>query len=1497
MKKNINNKGKKAGIKFIVVFLVIMIFIVIGLIVFNLFGIKNTTQKQDKDHGLESNVTGLFNIRTNPINEKRGIPSQSFKEKSISSILNYVNKRSDIIGNVIATDYKVSTEENKQREKGFDSAVASKLMDENIIVSYNKIIKNYPTRIEFKTGFDLESNPSITGNVIGSQEINDIKEQAMSFFDKYSSVLGVNKDELKEKNIFKVGNSEYISFEQMYKGIPVYLSQTLLVESNDKWLLYNSNYLNDINIDVNPKINEKQAIESAKTYNSITKEPVKSELLIYPFIDKRGIENYLAYKIDFPVLFFSNGTVISPSIFVNANNGNIIDIIDNIKIETASGRVYGSIINDHLGNPLEIKDFANENISSGVYNTITDQNGNYSLDIGNNNEITSELKGPYVIVDNKAQAKASSRITIPPYQTDINWSLYDNSYKKEESNVFYHTNRIHDFFAKGDAPFNINGLDYQMEANVEVSGTCNAFATGDSINFYQPGGGCEALSLSSDVIYHEYTHNVVFILAPRLSSVYSGHTGNMNEGYADYYACSLNNQTCLSDNFVYDYSCLRNCENTKKFPEDYGNEPHYAAEIISGSLWDTRKLIGQEKTDTLALVALSYDPQTFQELAGDMMIADDAVYGNANLNDGSPNKGAICNSFINHGITSIDCADVVPLLGELKLKNHYDKALLNITGSALGKDFYNYTLYYSSRNSPDNWNYMYSSNKSVRNDVLYSNFNLSMLDDPYYTIKLVLSTSNGITFTTYKGIFIGQAFDFPTDAYFGTLGANKIAKLDGDKYSLLFHRFGWSTDILRSYSMSNGSVNFNKDKYWIYSFPVISDLNNDGKKEIIFKYSIPYGKCQAQILDFNGNQIYNISLKEDCVWDYVSSTTVSDIDNDGNKEILIDNGLYSNNGSLINYYNNLRTSWKDEYASGKNPILADINNDGKKELISSGIYVYDINGSLLRTYITAPYDNVQNMIVGDINLDGIKEIITFSQSTMYNNAINIINPVKNELIIQSTTNIPDECSPMLLSDVNGDKFPEIICYDIYSSDISIFNNTGNLINKITTHSSSHFYYMNFPISEDINGDGINEIIFGGDKIYFYNWDGSYAREPIHLSQSGDLLFPIVGDFNEDGKTDVVAFNNEEGLIYIINLNSPYKNSDTSWPYFFYDLENSRCYRCNENITIPMPSRPQSKLVNNDTNSINGNLKIILQKNISNIWQDIRTVTNKQVTIPANGLLKLDTGKDNLGSQVFEGFNNLNVVATSAGDYRIYLRFERSGQVVGDSWEFKVRDINKNLKAYWNFDENSGNITVDKIQGIEGNIIGADWTNGINNGALKFKGDSTSYASLNTGDKLITGEEITISFWFNSSGGFYMNRLMQKNTEWAFGTQSYGTDSIYFQLSYIYKGKNNTGAVSCSKPYKSIINNETWHFVTVTYSEKNGFGNLIMYLDGEQCGWYFLPKNHIIRVGDNSMYFGKSNRYLGYSWPIDYFNGTLDEVRIYNISLTPEEVQGIYKQSI
>ena len=75
-----------------------------------------------------------------------------------------------------------------------------------------------------------------------------------------------------------------------------------------------------------------------------------------------------------------------------------------------------------------------------------------------------------------------------------------------------------------------------MQTNIDVTGSCNAYYDGSSINFYAQGGGCHATANLPDVVYHEYGHAIN-------NGRYNGGSGmwngGLNEGYADIWALSL----------------------------------------------------------------------------------------------------------------------------------------------------------------------------------------------------------------------------------------------------------------------------------------------------------------------------------------------------------------------------------------------------------------------------------------------------------------------------------------------------------------------------------------------------------------------------------------------------------------------------------------------------------------------------------------------------------------------------------------------------------------------------------------------------------------------------------------------------------------------------------------------------------------------------------------------------------------------------------------------
>ncbi|WP_156161316.1 PGF-pre-PGF domain-containing protein [Methanosarcina sp. 1.H.A.2.2] len=322
---------------------------------------------------------------------------------------------------------------------------------------------------------------------------------------------------------------------------------------------------------------------------------------------------------------------------------------DNITVSSENGVAF----TDNLENGDENWDLYKFSLNKIFLNPVTTTDGNGSYNITGMEEdinLYSELSGPYVKVINEDETDAfvEFNLTSPTY--DWNWADVDTSYKREESNVFYHVNVIHDFFTKG-SPFNIHSMDYQAIATVEYgSKSGNAFSDGTNIYLFAAGGAYESTAVLSDVVYHEYIHSVVdHVYTTYLP--YEGESGALDEGWADYFACTVNNNPIVGEGFyVSTGNGLRNLNNTYRYPDDIVGEVHYDSQIISGAMWDLREILGAELADELVLRGMKLEPQDFREYLEDILIVDD---DNADLNDGTPHINAIFKAFyVNHGIDS-----------------------------------------------------------------------------------------------------------------------------------------------------------------------------------------------------------------------------------------------------------------------------------------------------------------------------------------------------------------------------------------------------------------------------------------------------------------------------------------------------------------------------------------------------------------------------------------------------------------------------------------------------------------------------------------------------------------------------------------------------------------------------------------------------------------------------------------------------------------------------
>jgi len=220
------------------------------------------------------------------------------------------------------------------------------------------------------------------------------------------------------------------------------------------------------------------------------------------------------------------------------------------------------------------------------------------------------------------------------------------------------------------------------------------------------------------------------------------------------------------------------------------------------------------------------------------------------------------------------------------------------------------------------------------------------------------------------------------------------------------------------------------------------------------------------------------------------------------------------------------------------------------------------------------------------------------------------------------------------------------------------------------------------------------------------------------------------------------------------------------------------------------------------------------------------------------------------------------------------------------YPYSVRSV-----AFWHFNEGAGNITSDSSgYGFDGSIQNATWTDGFSGHGLDFGGiyesgyvDFTSPV-LNTPPYTIClwakPDSITDGYYYlisnggeTASYGFYMTLNIDELSAlsgWNFGVR--GID-----------GK--VGNINCS------VTSTDWVFLCGTWDGSANVDSVKFYINGvlSSTGTPWLESGHPnpynLRIGlpHHPNYYG--------------FNGTMDEVSIYNGVLTSDDIKSLYEEYV
>ena len=199
-----------------------------------------------------------------------------------------------------------------------------------------------------------------------------------------------------------------------------------------------------------------------------------------------------------------------------------------------------------------------------------------------------------------------------------------------------------------------------------------------------------------------------------------------------------------------------------------------------------------------------------------------------------------------------------------------------------------------------------------------------------------------------------------------------------------------------------------------------------------------------------------------------------------------------------------------------------------------------------------------------------------------------------------------------------------------------------------------------------------------------------------------------------------------------------------------------------------------------------------------------------------------------------------------------------------------------LVGWWRLDEGSGTTAADSSgNGNDGTLQGnPQWVTGVVGSALEFDGDG-DYVNCGNDAIFDITEEITLAVWVNAN-----DMLNSEHNCWlGKGDNAYAIkhQSGNYLEFFMYDGEWHS--TNYSTELDSL--NGDWHHMAGTFDGSE----LKFYLDGELAANLVYSgtigtATHNVTIGENSQATGR------------YFDGMLDDPRIYNEALSQDDIQSI-----
>lgn len=508
-----------------------------------------------------------------------------------------------------------------------------------------QVTTNLATGLPHLVAYDTSKMPDVA--------VADLREHALKFIAANAAFFGVNSDELRDAS--KTPRTEdfrgniVFQFTRYYQGILVDGSDVQVVFAPFGGGQYRvREFINNSYGPIEITVEQRRAPDD----NSL--------------IDRTGLDGVIE-KTSYPVIY----VVESPQGLYEYHYATRLVLEDPVSHENftvtvnAEGQILEAYSNHYhvaLRASLPERSYVfNKNAEFPIYfgsigSATADKDGNVNASGSSVTVNLSTKTGSRSYIGTTGSAPKTFTLNVSGDKALFNDSKDTNL---AVVNAFVKINVIADFVAQHLTSSQAALLKTAIKTNVNVSGNCNAYYNGSSVNFFPAGGQCANTGTIDDVMYHEWGH----ALDDDMNGI---NGGDLSEGIGDILAFLKTGDHVLGPGFYAGQTKgLRNALNTKKWPADKKNEVHADGEIISAAFWDMRvamiKRYGEQQgafmTEKMFFNSLLTIKQMTQAYDAIVRLDDD----DNNTTTRSPNFCLINEAFANHGFATKEsnCVDVV----------------------------------------------------------------------------------------------------------------------------------------------------------------------------------------------------------------------------------------------------------------------------------------------------------------------------------------------------------------------------------------------------------------------------------------------------------------------------------------------------------------------------------------------------------------------------------------------------------------------------------------------------------------------------------------------------------------------------------------------------------------------------------------------------------------------------------------------------------------------